>query len=251
MAYETNRFCWHKLLTTEPEKVEAFYTEVLGWKTLSLEMDGEPATFFMANDAALGHHAKPKVQGTPTHWMNYLRVDDVDESTQAALSNGGQVLTEPTDIPPGRFSVVAAPSGAALTFFHEADEAATNHHPGGLGAVEWTELHSTDVDRDLTWLTSTLGFDIGEMPIPGGTYYLLKTGDTMRGGLVKAMMPDAPSMWLTWFSVDSADDAVARARTQGGKVLSEPMDMPGVGRMAIVADNAGGVFGVMQSESKD
>lgn len=251
MAYETNRFCWHGLITAEPDKAAAFYTNVLGWKVLTMEMAGEPASMFMANDGPIGHFRKPEAEGIPTHWMNYLRVDNVDESTKAAVTNGGKVLSAPMEIPPGRFSVVATPSGAALTFFHEADEAASTHHPGGIGGVEWTELHSTDLDKDLAWLTSTLGFELGEMPMPSGTYYLLKTGDKMRGGAMTAMAPGAPSMWLTWFAVASADDAVERVKTQGGNVLSEPMDMPGVGRMAVVTDPSGGVFGVMQSESKD
>ncbi len=246
MAYETNRFCWHGLNTSDPEGAAAFYPEVLGWKTETMDMGGEKATMFAAGGVPLAHYGRPPMKGVPTHWSNYLRVDDVRASTKAAVANGGKEIMAPTDIPPGRFSQVQAPSGAAINLFHEADEATAKHHPGGIGGVHWTELHSKDLARDLAWLKATFGFEVREMPIPKGKYHLLASGGHDRGGAMAALMPGVPSMWLTWFSVDDADGAVARVRSHGGKILSPAADMQGIGRMAVVADPAGAVFGVIK-----
>ena len=64
------------------------------------------------------------MDGVPSHWNNYLRVENVDESARSAEAAGGKVLVPGTDIPPGRFCVVASPSGATFSLFREADESA-------------------------------------------------------------------------------------------------------------------------------
>ncbi len=247
MAYITNRFCWHGLMTTDTAKAGAFYAEVIGWKSQSMTMGDQESLMFIAHDVPVAHYMDVPTKEVPTHWNNYLRVDDVDASTKAAVDAGGCVVAEAIDIPPGRFSVVGSPSGATISLFHEADEATAEHHPGGMGGVHWTELHSTDIDADMAWIKTVFGFDIGEMPMPqGGTYYMLNVGEDKRGGASPSFMKDAPSMWLTWFSVDNCDDALKRVEGNQGKVLSPAMDMPGVGRMAIIMDNTGGVCGLIQ-----
>lgn len=251
MAYQTNRFCWHGLITTDVAKTSAFYPEVLGWKLEEAPMGDGTATMFSAGGVPFAHYMAPPMPGMPTFWENYLRVDDVAATTEAAVKNGSKVLMAPTDIPPGRFSVITSPSGAVLSLFHEADPETAQHHPGGLGGVYWVELHSHDVDADLKWLKATFGFEIGEMPMDkGGTYYLLNVGQEGRGGVVQAMEQSAPSMWLTWFQVDDVDAAFARVKQHGGQAYTEVMEMTGVGRMAVVADPTGGVFGIIQAAKK-
>lgn len=247
MAYDTNRFCWHGLISTDVEKSKAFYAEVIGWKVQTAAMGNDTATMFAAaDDQPRAHVMPPPMEGVPSHWNNYLRVDDVDASTKAAVANGGQQIVAPTDLPVGRFSVVTSPSGATISLFHESDTATAAHPPAIDGAFHWTELHSKDVDADVTWLKKTFGYTTESMPMPEGQYTLLKSGEALRGGVMKSMHEAAPSMWLTWIQVDDADDAVARAEGNGGKALSPLMDMPGVGRMAIVSDSTGAVFGVIK-----
>jgi predicted enzyme related to lactoylglutathione lyase len=48
----------------------------------------------------------------------------------------------------------------------------------------------------------------------------------------------------TYVWVDSADDAAAKARAAGGRVLTEPFDALDGGRIAILADPAGAAIGV-------
>ena len=162
------------------------------------------------------------------------------------VAAGGSQMVPGTDIPPGRFSVVTSPSGAALSLFHESDEATSENPPGGLGSIHWTELHSKDIDADLEWLKATFGFEIGEMPMPNGaTYYLLNVDGQPIGGAVAAMFEQVPSMWLSWVEVDEVDGTLSRIDRLGGKAHSPAMDIEGVGRMAVVADSTGGVFGVI------
>lgn len=247
MAFDTHRFCWHGIISTDPEKAGAFYTESVGWQLQSAPMGEEQATMFAAVDGApRAHVMAPPMPGVPSHWQSYLRVEDVDAATRKAVDNGGRQVVPPTDIPVGRFSTVTSPSGAAFSLFRESDPASTNADTRSPGSVHWTELHSTDPEADLAWLVATFGFDLEEMPVPDGVYTVLKTGpEQAAGGVVKSFMRGAPSMWLSWVVVDDVDATLERVRRCGGQVFGEPMDMQGIGRMCVVADSTGAAFGVI------
>lgn len=252
MAYDNHRFCWHGIISTNVEGAKRFYPEVLGWKTQKMQMGDEEGVMFAAADGIPRVHLMaPPMEGVPSHWDSYLRVEDVDASTKKALAGGGKQLVPPTDIPPGRFSVVATPSGAALSLFHEADVEGAQNAPGGEGSIHWTELHSKNIEADIKWLISTFGFRIDKMPMPDvGTYYILKSGDAMAGGAMSSATPDAPAYFLTWVAVADCDAALKRVKSNGGQGLTEPSDYPGVGRMAVVQDPAGAVFGIIKPESQ-
>src|SRR5213079_2776240 len=66
-----------------------------------------------------------------------------------------------------------------------------------------------------------------------------------------AMPPGAPpqAVWNTYIRVESADDAAARVREAGGRVLPEPFDVFDAGRMGVFADPEGAVFCVWQPGS--
>ena len=54
-----------------------------------------------------------------------------------------------------------------------------------------------------------------------------------------------PTQWLSYFAVDDVDAAAETTRAQGGHVHRAPWNVPGVGRIAIVADPAGAVAGLI------
>jgi len=157
MAFETNRFCWHGCISTDVEAATKFYSSVIGWDVSKIPMGDSDATMFSTQDKFFAHVSPPTIDGTPSHWSSFLRVDDVDASTKAAIANGGTQILPGTDIPPGRFSVIATPSGAAMALFHEADADGSFHHETAPGLVHWVELHSSAVGQDLDWLKSTFG----------------------------------------------------------------------------------------------
>ncbi len=49
---------------------------------------------------------------TPAYWLTYFGIDNTDAKVERALELGGSVLLPPTDIPPGRFAVLADIDGA-------------------------------------------------------------------------------------------------------------------------------------------
>jgi predicted enzyme related to lactoylglutathione lyase len=76
--------------------------------------------------------------------------------------------------------------------------------------------------------------------------FQLAEEDRMVGGMMEmpAEMKDAPPHWLPYFQVADVDAAVARASELGGKICNPPMDIPNVGRIAMIADPQGATFAV-------
>jgi len=52
--------------------------------------------------------------GMPSMWGVYFAVDDADATAAKVTELGGAVMMGPMDIEPGRFAVVADPSGAVF-----------------------------------------------------------------------------------------------------------------------------------------
>ena len=70
------------------------------------------------------------------------------------------------------------------------------------------------------------------------------------GGMmdIRGRVPDEiPANWLVYFAVDDTDATVAKARELGGAVAVEPMDIPDVGRFAVLTDPHGSAFAVIQN----
>lgn len=105
------------------------------------------------------------------------------------------------------------------------------------GAFSWMQLATGDVDAAKKFYGDTLGWDIATMEMPGGPYTAIKVGDQPVGGITPA--GEGGARWVAYVTVDDVDDRLAKAKAGGAKVVSEPFDAPGVGRMATIQDPFG------------
>jgi predicted enzyme related to lactoylglutathione lyase len=116
------------------------------------------------------------------------------------------------------------------------------------GAFMWNELMTTDVEKAKAFYAATVGWKIEAMPMPGGSYWIAKVGDTPVAGMMK-MTPEMPAgtppHWFSYLEVDDVDARVKAIAANGGKVMRPPFDIPEVGRIAIIADATGAVMGWM------
>lgn len=244
MALSNNTFCWNGIVSTDVAKTLAFFPEVLGWTVQKIDMGGTPTSMLANGGKPLAHVRAPQMDAEPSWWNNYLRVQDVDATAAAVTKAGGKVVVPPTDIPPGRFATVATPSGAHFSLFHEANADDTDNEPGP-GNIHWVDLHSKGLKADLEFIHTALGIETREMPMPMGAYYILNPEGKTRGGAMAGQNPEAPSMWVAWVEVPNVDETTKKVERHGGKLLAPAWDAEGVGRMAIVSDPAGVVFGVI------
>ena len=123
------------------------------------------------------------------------------------------------------------------------------------GEVGWCDLMTDDVDKARDFYTGVLGWDTEVMDMGMGPYTVFKTGGRPVAGLMARPLggpgADAPTAWTSYVTVDDVDARAARVAGAGGTVLAGPMDIPTVGRMAIVRDPTGGVIGIIKYVDTD
>jgi predicted enzyme related to lactoylglutathione lyase len=121
------------------------------------------------------------------------------------------------------------------------------------GGFVWYELITDDIDKARDFYRAVVGWEIaaeGQAMSTGTTYRMIERSDGGNAGGVLTMSDDmkahgAKPVWLGYIHHPEVDAAVARIKAAGGAVHMPPMDMPGVGRIAMVADPQGAQFYVM------
>jgi len=121
------------------------------------------------------------------------------------------------------------------------------------GAFSWSELLVDDVDSAIEFYTDVIGWDIEEMDMPQGKYYVLKSDGSPVGGIMGKPegYEQVPNHWGTYITVDDVDETLAKAEAAGGKAVYPPMDVPGVGRMCAISDKHGAVVSIITYENKE
>jgi len=117
---EPGAFVWDDARLHDVETGKRFYADVFGYRYSSLDPEtgetGDYEIFTLDGDRPLGGiggmmGAPP---GTPSHWLAYFTVADVDASVEAVGDGDGTVLMPPEDTPFGRIGVVTDPFGATF-----------------------------------------------------------------------------------------------------------------------------------------
>ena len=113
----------------------------------------------------------------------------------------------------------------------------------------WYELMTGDIEAATRFYGKVVGWTVQDSGQPGMDYRIWKMGDTPVSGLMaipaKAAANGMQPTWLGYVHVDDVDADTARITAAGGAVHMPPSDIPGVGRMAMVADPQGAAFYVM------
>jgi uncharacterized protein len=123
------------------------------------------------------------------------------------------------------------------------------------GTFCWVDLSTTDAASAKRFYGELFGWSHEDLPAgEHGVYTMLR-----RGGLDVAALSElspeqrelsAPPHWLCYVAVDDADESAGRVKSLGGKVLAGPFDVPGAGRMALVADPGGASFALWQAREQ-
>ncbi len=122
-----------------------------------------------------------------------------------------------------------------------------------LGRPLWYELMTSDPGAAETFYTKVVGWTsapFNESPSP---YTVFKrSGDVGVAGLMKT--PDGvnmPPFWSMYVGVPQLDEAIERIKRAGGSSLSGIIEVPTVGRMAMMKDPQGAAFYIMQPEPRE
>ncbi len=237
------RFIWHDLMTPDPAADLAFVKALVGWSVADRDM-GAMGTYhmLMAGDDGVGGVVGmgPDEAGLPAHWIGYVVVTDLEATLAAARAAGGKVVVEAFDIADvGRTAVVVDPHGAAFSPLQPATaDDMLPSSPMGQGRFCWWELVTPDPAGAEAFYGQVVGWSSHAIDMGGRPYWLWTNGDDPMnpGGLMAHPEGQAgPAYWLYYVLVADVDASTARVAGLGGRVLSEPMDVPGQGRMSVIA----------------
>ncbi|MEX2194677.1 MAG: VOC family protein [Thermoleophilaceae bacterium] len=115
------------------------------------------------------------------------------------------------------------------------------------GTFSYAELVSPDAEGSKAFYGGVFGWHADDQPLPGGGSYTMfrLDGDTVAG--LHQPGEQQPPAWLVYVTVADVDATASRAGELGGAVLAGPFDVMEAGRMAVVADPTGAVFGAWQA----
>jgi predicted enzyme related to lactoylglutathione lyase len=240
-----NAFVWFELVTPDTKAAGDFYKTVIGWGSDMSSGPAGPYTIFKAGEIPVG--GMLEMQGATPGWLGYVGVDDVDAYAGKVEAAGGAIHKAPQDIPEvGRFAVVADPQGAMFVLFKGSlDETPPRRAPMSPGSLCWTELHATDGQTAFDFYAEVFGWVKGDaMPMGGtdGLYQLFGGPEGPIGGMFSHQTQAPGPYWLYYFGVEGVDSAIERVKAGGGKILLEPMEVPGGAFVVNAMDPQGGFF---------
>ncbi len=120
------------------------------------------------------------------------------------------------------------------------------------GTPVWFELTTPDQDEAQDFYGAVMAWTVAPSPAAEhGGYRIASAGD---GSAIAGVMTPPPgsggmSGWSLYFAAADVDALAGRVRELGGQLLFGPMDIPHVGRFAVVGDPQGVAFSIMQGLS--
>jgi predicted enzyme related to lactoylglutathione lyase len=121
------------------------------------------------------------------------------------------------------------------------------------GRFIWYELITPDTAGAKRFYGDLVGWTAQDMPMPAGggePYSVLSAAGNGVAGMMHLGEPmkaeGMPPNWTGYVCVDDCDAAAAKVASLGGSIRRPPLDIPGIGRFAIVTDPAGAVFAIMK-----
>jgi uncharacterized protein len=116
LVNDVGGLCWNELATTDLERAQSFFADLLGWEYEADE--GGYVSIMNAGRLNGGMRAQPEQErGIPPSWLPYFTVENAEDAGRRAGELGARPLVPITEIHVGRFTVLADPQGAAFALF--------------------------------------------------------------------------------------------------------------------------------------
>jgi hypothetical protein len=118
--------------------------------------------------------------------------------------------------------------------------------PVEQGRFVWHDLLTKDVNAAKRFYGELFGWRFEDIRRGDRPYVLARLGDTPVAGIVDVTAnTNAGPQWLSYMSVTDLDKTLAQVRSDGGKVLVEPRNLPNA-HAAVIADPQGAPLGLAQ-----
>lgn len=241
------KFVWFDLFTENPAVSAEFYHTLFGWqfqptgdkadrvKTVSSE--GVPIANLIAREGWTG---KAK-------WLSYLSVRDVETSLARVKELGGTVHREARVLPDrGKVAIAVSPQNASFGLI-----TSSTGDPADVGPVvnRWlgSELWAKDEGASAKFFSLLAGYSVKRVKVRGkATYTMLFSQGHRRGGIVEFPWSGGVPEWVPFIAVANAREVADKAAKMGARLLLAPDMRVKEGRVAIIEDPDGAVFGIQQ-----
>ncbi|MER7753976.1 VOC family protein [Kitasatospora sp. NPDC097643] len=248
--------CWIDLGSPDVNATVEFYGRVFGWTFQSAGPEAGGYGFLQANGKTVAAVGPLTEQGAQSAWTTYFRTADADATAKAVKNVGGTVRVPPMDVmDAGRMAQLTDPQGAQFAIW-QAGTVKGLDVVSEDNALVWTELHAADQNAARDFYGSVFGWRAEPFPAPGITYLVLSPAEgdqqaTSFGGIAPVMAEGQSPSWTPYFATEVVDELVTKAQAAGGTVLMPATDMPGVGRIAWLADPNGAPFALIKGEPRE
>jgi len=108
------------------------------------------------------------------------------------------------------------------------------------------ELNTTDPGKAKAFYGKLFDWQLTDMPMHDRTYTLIKVGEGTGGGIMQHPMPGQPSIWIPYVEVADLKAHTDKARTLGGTVIKEMVEVKDMGTFSIVLDPTGAALGLWE-----
>jgi len=120
-----------------------------------------------------------------------------------------------------------------------------------IGRFCWIDLAASSAARALDFYAGMFGWTAMPQVANGGVFTRLAHDGRSVGSLYqlqRRLIDDGvPSHWTPYVRVADAAAALSRAVALGGRAVVRPFAVPGIARIALVADAVGAPIGLWQS----
>ncbi|MDP5214637.1 VOC family protein [Pseudoalteromonas tunicata] len=250
-------FCWPELCTHNWQQGKKFYCELFGWG--SDDQPIGPDTYYtMLQKEGLDIAAMYQMENdrieleVPSHWLNYIAVDDVEAKVLKAQKLGAELLHGPHTVgDAGKMALLVEPEGAVFALWQGM------LHPGSRKLKEpntmcWNELASRNSANSQAFYCQLFDWQVEAVDMEGMAYIFYKQGNEKVAGMLEMneQWSEIPPHWMTYFAVENCDEIAAQAQALGAVICVPPTDFKDVGRFSVLTDPQGADFSIIELMAK-
>ncbi len=114
------------------------------------------------------------------------------------------------------------------------------------GVPSWVDIGMADPRAGLAFYGELFGWEGQDMGEEAGHYTIASKGGKQVAAISPVQEDPGPPRWTTYVNVDDIDAVAHKAKSAGGSVIVEPMDVMTAGRMAIFQDTTGAFIAAWQ-----
>ncbi|MGB6485588.1 MAG: VOC family protein [Steroidobacteraceae bacterium] len=257
--HHVGKVVWADLVTPDLDGAKRFYGALFGWAFRAIPGDRDYTLALLDGEPMAGLLQKTPPPGRPRPaWLTFLAVRNVATIQRAALQRGGKLISASRNYPQrGPQAILADPDGAVFAVL-AAQGGDPPDYLAAPGEWIWTALFVADPKQESAFYRTLFGYQVDDLSSDDSSgdkasHYVLSSDDYARVGL-NALPADSVhrrAHWINFVRVTDAAGTARKAVALGGRVLVAPrIDRHG-GRLAVLADPSGAVFGVMEWPNTD